>query len=115
MEAGRSTQGRMAEFLRDHQDKVVGRWSELVAAGSRGRTSIEEVRHELAELYAIIVRVTAEADDHAAGELRASLDKFRAFATNKMNDPTRTSDGQPMDPLGMLLALLDLFIKSRNL
>ena len=35
MEAGRSTQGRMAEFLRDHQDKVVGRWTELVVAGAR--------------------------------------------------------------------------------
>jgi hypothetical protein len=65
---------------------------------------------ELKELTAVAGRIPKE-----LAELRASLDKFRAFATNKMNDPTRTSDGQPMDPLGMLLALLDLFIKSRNL
>jgi rsbT co-antagonist protein RsbR len=37
----------MADYLRDHQDKVVGRWSELVVAASRGRTSIEDVRREL--------------------------------------------------------------------
>ena len=93
MEAGRSTQGRMAEFLRDHQDKVVGRWSELVAAGSRGRTSIEEVRHELAELYAIIVRVTAEADDHAAGELRASLDELSRDRARDGFTPSETALG----------------------
>ena len=31
-----SSQGRMAAYMRDHQDKVVGRWSELVVAGVRG-------------------------------------------------------------------------------
>jgi hypothetical protein len=29
-------QERMAAFMRDHQEKVVGRWSELVATGVRG-------------------------------------------------------------------------------
>ena len=47
----------MADYLRDHHDKVVGRWSELVAAGVRGRTSPEEVRRELGDLYSLIVRV----------------------------------------------------------
>ena len=28
-----SSQGRMAAYLRDHQDKIVGRWSELVVGG----------------------------------------------------------------------------------
>ena len=32
------TSERMAAYLRDHHDKVVGRWSELVVAGVRGRT-----------------------------------------------------------------------------
>jgi rsbT co-antagonist protein RsbR len=75
MEADGS-QARMADFLRDHQDKVVGRWIELVVAASRGRTSVEEVRRELADLYSLIVRVMSEADDHAAGELRAALDEL---------------------------------------
>ena len=27
----------MADYLREHQDKVIGRWTELVVAGVRGR------------------------------------------------------------------------------
>jgi rsbT co-antagonist protein RsbR len=69
------TRERMANYLRDHQDKVVGRWGELVVAGARGRTSVEEVRRELGDLYLLIIRVLSGADDHAAGELRASLDE----------------------------------------
>lgn len=65
---------------------------------------------ELKELAALAGRMPKQ-----MAELRAALDKFRAFATHKMNDPTRTSDGQPMDPGGLLLAFLELFIKSRNL
>ena len=38
MEVGASQQ-RMAAFLRDNHDKVVDGWSDLVAAGLRGRTS----------------------------------------------------------------------------
>lgn len=64
---------------------------------------------ELRELSAIAGRMPAQ-----LSSLRASLEKFRHFATEKMNDPTRTSDGQPLDPAGFLLALLDLFVKWRN-
>jgi rsbT co-antagonist protein RsbR len=66
----------MADYLREHQDKVVGRWTDLVVAGVRGRTSAEEVRRELSGLYSLIIRVLSEADDHAVGELRASLDEL---------------------------------------
>ena len=45
------TRTRMADYLRDHHDKVIGRWSELVTAGVRGRTSLDEVRREVGELY----------------------------------------------------------------
>ena len=65
---------------------------------------------ELKELAAVTGRMPKQ-----LAELRAALDKFRKFATGKMNDPDRTSDGQPMDPLGFLLALLDLFVKSKKL
>jgi hypothetical protein len=65
---------------------------------------------ELKELAAITGRMPKK-----MAELRASIDKFRAFATNKMNDPNRTSDGQPMDPAGMFLAFLDLLLKWKNL
>jgi len=65
---------------------------------------------ELKELSAVAGRMPKE-----MAELRAALDKFRAFAMHKMNDPDRTSDGQPMDPLGMLLAFLKLLLASKNL
>jgi rsbT co-antagonist protein RsbR len=67
---------RMAACLRDQQDKVVGRWSEIVTASVRGRSSLDEVRRELGELYSLIVRVLGGADEHAAGELRAALDEL---------------------------------------
>jgi hypothetical protein len=44
------TNERMAAFLRDNHDKIVGRWSELVVAGVRGRTSRQEVRREFEDL-----------------------------------------------------------------
>ena len=68
-----SSQGRMAAYMRDHQDKVVGRWTELVVTGLRGRSSAAEVRRELEDLYSLLVRAMSGADEQAAGELRATL------------------------------------------
>jgi rsbT co-antagonist protein RsbR len=81
----------MADYLRDHHDKVVGRWSELVVAASRGRTSIEEVRRELRDLYSLIVRVISGADDHAAGELRAALDELSRDRARDGYTPSETA------------------------
>jgi rsbT co-antagonist protein RsbR len=81
----------MADYLRDHHDKVVGRWSELVVAASRGRTSIEEVRRELRDLYSLIVRVLSAADDHAAGELRAALDELSRSRARDGYTPSETA------------------------
>src|ERR1700759_5699746 len=92
MEVG-GTGARMADYLRDQHDKVVGRWSELVVAGVRGRTSLDEVRHELGDLYSLVIRVLSDADDHAAGELRAALDELsRARARNGFT-PSETALG----------------------
>jgi rsbT co-antagonist protein RsbR len=90
MEAG-STSERLADYLRDHHDKVVGRWSELVVAASRGRTSIEEVRLELRDLYSLIVRVISGADDDAAGELRAALDELSRSRARDGYTPSETA------------------------
>jgi rsbT co-antagonist protein RsbR len=88
-----ANQSRMANFLRDHQDKIIGRWSELLAAGLRGRTSREEVRRELADLYSLIIRVLSAADDHAAGELHASLDELSRGRARSGFTPTETALG----------------------
>src|SRR5258707_7215142 len=87
------TRGRMADYLRDHQDKVVGRWSELAVAGVRGRTSVEEVRRELGGLFSLIVRVLSAADDHAAGELQASLDELSRGRARDGFTPSETALG----------------------
>ena len=68
-----SSPGRMAAYLRDHQDKVVGRWTELVVTGLRGRSSATEVRRELEDLYSLTTRAMSGTDEQAAGELRAAL------------------------------------------
>ncbi len=87
------TQVRMADYLRDHHDKVVSRWSELVVAGLRGRTSLDEVRRELGDIYSLVVRVLSDGDDQAIGELRATLDELSRSRARDGFTPTETALG----------------------
>jgi rsbT co-antagonist protein RsbR len=84
---------RIADYLRDHQDKVIGRWTELVVAGVRGRVTADEVRGELGDLFSLIVRVLSRADDHAAGELRAALDELSRSRARDGFTPSETAVG----------------------
>jgi rsbT co-antagonist protein RsbR len=86
-------QVRMAAYLRDHHDKVLNRWTELVVTGVRGRISQNEVRHELEDLYALLQRVMAQEDEHAAGELRASLDELSRSRARNGFTPSETALG----------------------
>ena len=88
-----SSQGRMAVYMRDHQDKVVGRWSELVAAGLRGRSSAAEVRRELDDLYVLVVRAMSGQDDQALGELRAALAELSRSRARNGFTPSETALG----------------------
>src|SRR5579859_4515541 len=88
-----STGQRMADYLREHQDKVTGRWNELVLNRARGRMSAEEVRRELSDLYALITRVLSQADDHAAGQLRAALDELSRNRARNGFTPSETALG----------------------
>jgi rsbT co-antagonist protein RsbR len=85
------SQPRMAVFLRDHQDKIVGRWSELVAAGVRGRSSALEVRRELEDLYSLLLRTISGPDDQAAGELRAALTELSRSRARSGFTPSETA------------------------
>jgi len=88
-----SSQGRMVAFMRDLQDKVVGRWAELVAAGVGGRISAVEIRRELEDLYSLVIRAMSAADEQAVGELRAALaDLSRSRARNGFT-PIQTALG----------------------
>ena len=86
-----SSQGRMAAYMRDHQDKVVGRWAELVAAGTRGRTSAVELRAELEDLYALLLRIMTGADEQAPGELRAALAELSRSRARNGFTPRQTA------------------------
>ncbi|HEY1624448.1 MAG TPA: STAS domain-containing protein, partial [Streptosporangiaceae bacterium] len=86
-------QARMAAHLRDHHDKVVGRWTELVLAGVRGRISTDEIRHELEDFYALLLRVMTQEDEHAVGELRASLDELSRSRARNGFTPSETALG----------------------
>jgi rsbT co-antagonist protein RsbR len=87
------SQRRMAAYIHDHQDKVVDRWTELVVAGLRGRSSAAEVRRELDDLYALVLRAMSGADEQATAELRATLAELsRARARNGFT-PTETALG----------------------
>jgi rsbT co-antagonist protein RsbR len=68
-----SNQGRMAEFLRDNQEKVLARWCELAMTSGAGSGSPDEVRRELGDIHGLVVRAMSGADESAAGELHAAL------------------------------------------
>ncbi len=88
-----SSQTRMAAYMRDHQDKVVGRWTELVVASLRGRSSAAEVRRELDDLYSLVVRAMSGADEQAAGELRAVLTELSGSRARNGFTPRETALG----------------------
>jgi rsbT co-antagonist protein RsbR len=83
----------MAAYLREHQDKVVGRWSDLVVAGVRGRSSVVEVRRELEDLYSLVIRAMSDADEQAAGELRAALTELSRSRARNGFAPSETALG----------------------
>jgi len=92
------SQARMAAFLRDHQDKIVGRWSELVVAGVRGRSSVVEARRELEDIYSLVVAVLSGPgesgpDEQARVELRAVLTEFSRSRARGGFTPSETALG----------------------
>jgi rsbT co-antagonist protein RsbR len=64
--------------------------TDTVFTRARGRTSPQEVRRELEDLFSLIVRQTAEADEHAAGETRAVLDEMSRSRARDGFSPSET-------------------------
>jgi len=86
-----SSQDRMGAYMRDHQEKVVGRWTEIVVTGLRGRTSAAEVRRELDDLYSLVVRAMSGAGEQAAGELRVALAELSRSRARNGFSPSETA------------------------
>jgi rsbT co-antagonist protein RsbR len=80
----------MAEFLRRNEDKVLTRWSELITPKTGG-TSVDTVRAELADLYALIVRAISGEDQSADGELKAALTELSRSRARAGATPTETA------------------------
>src|SRR5580698_10097023 len=87
------SQARMAAFLRDHQDKIVGRWSELVVAGVRGRSSVVEARSEVEDIYSLVIAVMSDPGEQARVELRAVLAEFSQSRARSGFTPSETATG----------------------
>jgi rsbT co-antagonist protein RsbR len=86
----------MAAFMRDHQDKIVGRWSELVVTGVRGRSSVAEARRELEDIYSLIVAAMSGESgprEQAGVELRAVLAEFSRSRARSGFTPSETALG----------------------
>jgi rsbT co-antagonist protein RsbR len=86
-----SSQGRMADFLRENEAKLLDRWCEIVFAAARGRTSADEARAELADLYGLVVRAVSGADELAMGELRAALATLSRSRARSGFSPSETA------------------------
>ncbi len=86
-----TSQQRMSTLLRDHEDKILARWADLVLAGSSGRVGADEVRGELSQILVAIVRAIAGADDAAIGELRATLDELSRSRARAGATPSETA------------------------
>jgi rsbT co-antagonist protein RsbR len=92
MDVDRS-QGRMAAFMRDQQEKILDRWCELMVAGLQGRISAVELRREVEDLYSLVIRAMSDADEAAASELRAALDELSRSRARNGFSPTDTALG----------------------
>jgi hypothetical protein len=86
-------QRRMVAYLRDHHDQVAGRWAGLVAAQVRGRISLDEVRNEVEDLYALLLRVMTLEDERAMSELRTALDELSRSRARNGFTPSQTALG----------------------
>src|SRR5580698_968777 len=88
-----ASQGRMATYLHDHEDKVLDRWSGLAVAGVRGRISDREFRQEIDDLFTLLLRVMSGSDELALGELRATLDELSRSRARNGFTPSETALG----------------------
>jgi rsbT co-antagonist protein RsbR len=86
-----SDQGQMAVYLRKHADEVLKRWADLVLATSRGRITADEARHELDDLFQLVLRSMTSEDDLASGELRAALAELSRSRARSGYSPSETA------------------------
>jgi rsbT co-antagonist protein RsbR len=88
-----SSQDRMAEFLRASQPEILDQWAKAVHAAVGDRVSAPELRRELEEIYALILRSVTGQDESAPGELRAVLAELSRSRARRGFSPSETALG----------------------
>ncbi|MDT0530179.1 STAS domain-containing protein [Micromonospora sp. DSM 115977] len=72
--------GRLAGLLTGHADRIMLRWTEIVAGSLRGRLSQGELRRQLQELHSSMITASGQGpvdlDSEQATELRAVLSEL---------------------------------------
>ncbi|GIF41943.1 STAS domain-containing protein [Actinoplanes xinjiangensis] len=86
---------RFAELLEGQAEQLAGRWTELAAAGLRGRLSSAELRRQTADLQRGFQQAFAggalDLGDDAAAELRAQLNELSSNRARQGFSATETA------------------------
>ena len=86
---------RLAALLREHQERLVDRWSRVVAGPLRGRLSEAELARQTGELYSgLVTAVESGATDlgtPAAAEFRAMLEELARSRARQGFSSTETA------------------------
>jgi rsbT co-antagonist protein RsbR len=85
------SQTKMADFLQANQAKLLARWEEIILSAVGSRVSAAEIRHELEELFDLIVRVLSSADESVSAELRAVLAELSRSRARNGFTPSETA------------------------
>ncbi|HET8661835.1 MAG TPA: STAS domain-containing protein [Micromonosporaceae bacterium] len=109
MTAEVANQARIVELLREHEDRLVKRWTEIVSATLRGRLTEAEVSRQLRELLAVLTAaLSAEGGFSltatAAGELRVVLTELSRSRARSGFSSTETA----VSIFGLKDAVLDV-------
>lgn len=88
-----SGQGRMVDFLLANEKVLLDRWVKLLADSVRERVTVVELRHELEEIFALLMRSLSDADESAAIELRAVLAELSRSRARRGFTPSETALG----------------------
>jgi rsbT co-antagonist protein RsbR len=86
-------QGRMVDFLLANEKVLLDRWVKLLADSVRERVTGVELRHELEEIFALLVRSLSDGDESAAIELRAVLAELSRSQARRGFTPSETALG----------------------
>ncbi|MFG2105972.1 STAS domain-containing protein [Micromonospora chersina] len=106
--------GRLARLLTEHADRLIVRWTEIVASSLRGRLSQAELSRQGRELHRSMVDAAGQgltdlADEHG-GELRAVLAELSASRARQGFSATETA----ISVFALKDALLELMEESQD-